>query len=759
MRHKRLGPLAWFLLVVAFVCFFARSLYPKSWLTTMAGPRGAGSAWRRAWLGSCTRKQLVPVWKCPYGNAGATHWCVCDPPREDGGGCQETDADGCNAGGMGRYWRYVRDLPSHEQWPRVCFNTLPGFVEYDKLPSARTRDDCDVKLPQGLCLTSTYCVPPHAIMQGCSIGSFALAIAIVLYLKLFERNCHRQLKRATVRIGVYSRSRGCMVGWGSGAIVSPQGHILTAAHVLIGQSRAEREARTENWLHGDDTIICIGVYEGANKPSRWVARAKVLTEYATLREKSADDGTLLDLAVLLVVGELDMDPDVFTREHALHTTFAVVTDAYSADEGLRRILDKAEPVRLDLSGEPVEAGERLAVFGWPSAEPDMRELHVSGGATCLVCSDHKIRSQGWVHAGSSGGPVVNAASELVGVVSHDEHHGHNLHDDDKPYRSFHRCITLLNPNHGLPARYCPPLADKHPAVPMIELNLSSKPVDCDAIGLVVDQAASTYRIVPRGDGSPSGRRTASPPRPTRTPSEDALGPPSLKRQDTDASFGALSPIKPLGTRVDPEAPADAKYIAFAYPHQITDEEAAALSEIELANTGESVIALIAGGAFLYFDGDKKLCGAGVMWRPNRDLPRLSFDVPVRLSSQGRLDVKQLSPKEVTFVILKEMGVKQFVFVPPGTKLGGTTYACGGFAYLYDPNGGTKEFPHARYDCVWPLKPPSANASRQRSGMALVPARDVTIRPHRSRSERSVTSLFGTSPRSESLPRSPLAGVE
>ena len=150
-------------------------------------------------------------------------------------------------------------------------------------------------------------------------------------------------------------------------------------------------------------------------------------------------------------------------------------------------------------------------------------------------------------------PVVNAASELVGVVSHDEHHGHNLHDDDKPYRSFHRCITLLNPNHGLPARYCPPLADKHPAVPMIELNLSSKPVDCDAIGLVVDQTNSTYRIVPRGDGSPSGRRTASPPRPTRTPSEDALGPPNLKRQDTDASFGALSPIKPLGTRVDPEA--------------------------------------------------------------------------------------------------------------------------------------------------------------------------------------------------------------
>ena len=35
-----------------------------------------------------------------------------------------------------------------------------------------------MKLPQGLCLTSTYCVPPHAIMQGCSIGSFGLAIAI-----------------------------------------------------------------------------------------------------------------------------------------------------------------------------------------------------------------------------------------------------------------------------------------------------------------------------------------------------------------------------------------------------------------------------------------------------------------------------------------------------------------------------------------------------------------------------------------------------
>ena len=114
---------------------------------------------------------------------------------------------------------------------------------------------------------------------------------------------------------------------------------------------------------------------------------------------------------------------------------------------------------------------------------------------------------------------------------------------------------------------------------MIELNLSSKPVDCDAIGLVVDQTASTYRIVPRGDGSPSGRRTASPPRPTRTPSEDALGPPNLKRQDTDASFGAVSPIKPLPpTRVDPEAPADAKYITFAYPHQITDEPCKKCSE-------------------------------------------------------------------------------------------------------------------------------------------------------------------------------------
>ena len=267
-------------------------------------------------------------------------------------------------------------------------------------------------------------------------------------------------------------------------------------------------------------------------------------------------------------------------------------------------------------------------------------------------------------------------------------HGHNLHDDDKP-RSF-PCITLLRTT-------CPPVLpaarDKHPAAAQ------------RAIGLVVDQANSTYRIVPRGHRRPGGgrhRRRALPARNSRT----------LART---SSARTPTPRSSRSTRVDPE-----NALAFAYPHQITDEEAAALKEIELANTGESVIALIAGGAFLYFDGDKKLCGAGVMWRPNRDLPRLSFDVPVRLSSQGRLDVKQLNPKEVTFVILKEMAVKQFVFVPPGTKLGGTTYACGGFAYLYDPNGGTKEFPHARYDA--PLKPPAANASAALSRHDPAPAR-------------------------------------
>ena len=75
----------------------------------------------------------------------------------------------------------------------------------------------------------------------------------------------------------------------------------------------------------------------------------------------------------------------------------------------------------------------------------MRQLYLDR-SRCLGVDSGLIRSRLWVHAGSSGGPCVNAASQVVGVVSHDN----DAHADPKRFWSSHRAVTELTPEHGLP---------------------------------------------------------------------------------------------------------------------------------------------------------------------------------------------------------------------------------------------------------------------------------------------------------------------
>ena len=154
-------------------CLLLRAPLPEIVADDDGGPARRRSAWRRAWLGS--RKQLVGL-EVPVRQRGRDALVRVRPAARGRRRLRETDADGAtradgNTGGTSAP-AVARAVAAR------LLQHAARLVEYDKLPSARTRDDCDEAA--GLCLTGRYCVPPHAIMQGCSIGGFALAIAIVL---------------------------------------------------------------------------------------------------------------------------------------------------------------------------------------------------------------------------------------------------------------------------------------------------------------------------------------------------------------------------------------------------------------------------------------------------------------------------------------------------------------------------------------------------------------------------------------------------
>ena len=82
---------------------------------------------------------------------------------------------------------------------------------------------------------------PHqsAPLAGMSVPSTGMAPAegAKKYKQDFSdamRGRRLHAKQATVRIGLYDRRDERFFGLGSGAIISPKGHILTAAHIFIG---------------------------------------------------------------------------------------------------------------------------------------------------------------------------------------------------------------------------------------------------------------------------------------------------------------------------------------------------------------------------------------------------------------------------------------------------------------------------------------------------------------------------------------------
>ena len=107
-------------------------------------------------------------------------------------------------------------------------------------------------------------------------------------------------RSCVVQLGIFDRTNGRVVSWGSGSVISAHGHILTAAHVL------------DDFLGGKDThAMLVGVFEGEGRPTRWTYSCAIASDEGALQLKAAADESLVDLAVLQIKARIEANPPVF----------------------------------------------------------------------------------------------------------------------------------------------------------------------------------------------------------------------------------------------------------------------------------------------------------------------------------------------------------------------------------------------------------------------------------------------------------------
>ena len=739
--------------------------------------------------------EMRNTYQCPFGETFRE--CTCDPPRADGGGCNETDADMCNAGGLGPYFRYLHEMPEEERYGKICFGALQKWWPQRREPKPKERRKCSEMLRKPMW---------PVLLQGAKIGTLLLVVATAFVLWMRERRKDRKVANATVRIGMYDRRRSRFFNLGSGAVVSDQGHILTAAHVLCckdGDKLASyRPPPSDAWapyIDSEDLIVAIGLYQGAGKPCRWAFRASAvpLTHDSLMRtKKRGADGRsyLLDLAVCQIDGRLELDPGTFEETHSigaadgteyeivyeraplhaddwkpvglfgggcggklaakLHTRMAVggggggggllgglrgrVRDMLGGlmPEARYRIDGLPQPLLIDRSGVRIAEGEEIAAAGW--ASPDVgvggqRNLHLH--RLCCITDDHgQIKSYVYIDAGSSGGPCVNSASEIIGVNSCTMSRG----------LSCFRSVRELRPNddhpegesHGLPAELYRLYTSEELPTPKARdldyLELGAYELPLDDVHLAVDASPDklTYAVrkersfsdASGGGGSSPGGGDDQPQLVRRTSSvlARAVGKISRPGRFSDVP-GAVSAVNCRQSWLD----AGATHVAFAYP---TSLEEGAHDELE---KDLRLAGLLLGGGLVYL---RQLGGAGyeafevvgvkVMGRLQKYRDALQFSGPKPLdkcayhgSGLTRRELEESGQmRAVTFEALVERGIRQFCFLPPGSlDPTGPFKDQMGFAYIYEP------CEHHR-DCVFWIK---SRAERQSGFAPLAPLRQLT----------------------------------
>ena len=210
-------------------------------------------------------------------------------------------------------------------------------------------------------------------------------------------------KHCTVQLGVYDRGTNTLKNLGSGAILAG-GRVLTCAHNVMDPGSGQL-------LVTENCVVLIGTYAGDAEPAQWAYAAQVLTPLALLREKL--EGQLLDLALLQITSTVVCDPP-----HCL---------------GKAAVMSSPRPP-IEVASKPV-GGAFFAGMPCLRCAPDFElragETHVTvigyaaAAGSCIFASPENVvnlaggflQTRAFIDTGSSGGPVINAAGDIVSVVS------------------------------------------------------------------------------------------------------------------------------------------------------------------------------------------------------------------------------------------------------------------------------------------------------------------------------------------------------
>lgn len=231
-------------------------------------------------------------------------------------------------------------------------------------------------------------------------------------------------QRLVVRLATFDENYNVQ-SYGSGALVTEEGHILTAAHVLTGPDGSDPSSYC---VQG---VVVRGVECTCQRTSccHWGYLAEVTTPPQVLYETTASPaGTrgsmtgLLDLAVLKIT----------------HTCNAILKEV---DGSMLVRCDHAtlcthEFRCLDLCNEASSVLARVSHLGYPCNSVEQlansSQLHGDTKAVSTVYEDQGLivtEMTDVAYSGSSGGPLLNDAGQICGVLMYDTPHDESAYLD------------------------------------------------------------------------------------------------------------------------------------------------------------------------------------------------------------------------------------------------------------------------------------------------------------------------------------------
>uniref|UniRef100_A0A7S2R879 Roc domain-containing protein n=1 Tax=Mucochytrium quahogii TaxID=96639 RepID=A0A7S2R879_9STRA len=238
--------------------------------------------------------------------------------------------------------------------------------------------------------------------------------------------------RSICRIGIYCKKKKRFEEQGTGFIINKEkGLIVSACHLITSP-----QTRTRKFTFSDDSTktILIGCFESQDSNPPWCYEAELVTcgdsfTGVGIPANSRSISTFLDAMVLRVTHGVD---EITT--HTKSSVFGVVE--VERKQGDYQVLPLPAHIPVGDSLQ-VQIGELVSLIGFPLKRGETICMD-SGSVVGFGQKRDEIHAKVFNHDGSSGGPLINSAGEVVGILSR------STTGDLAVHISFHRVLPLLN---------------------------------------------------------------------------------------------------------------------------------------------------------------------------------------------------------------------------------------------------------------------------------------------------------------------------